>query len=127
MKKFKLTSRQRIPHKRTVLDGFTFDSLDEARRYKELKLIRMSNPDRVQNLVVHPRFVIIPKFTHKATGVAYRQSCYSPDFMYTNEDGRTIVEEVKSSHSAKERDYQLRKRILLFKNMDIHFREIIYS
>lgn len=126
MKKFKLTKKTKIPHKVTFVSGIKFDSTIEARRYRELMLIYKSNPRRVQNLVTHPKFLLIPKFTHEATGVNYRQTCYTPDFMYTNELGETVVEEVKSTHSKKERDYQIRKKLLLFQNMGIQFKEIVY-
>lgn len=126
MPRTKLKKQGRIPHKVTFVSGIKFDSSIEARRYRELMLIYKSNPRRVQNLTTHPKFVLLPKFTHKATGVNYRQTCYTPDFMYTNEHGDTVIEEVKSSHSKKERDYQIRKKLLLFQNMGIIFKEIIY-
>jgi len=45
--------------RRVILDGITFDSRKEARRYQQLKLLERAGVIRA--LQVHPRFVILPK------------------------------------------------------------------
>lgn len=125
MKPFKLKSRQRYPHKITYVDGIKFHSQDEARRYKELLLIAKSDPKRVQNLILQPRFLLHPSFIQQ--GDKYQKSEYIADFMYSDEKGRTIVEDVKSSHTKNDKAYRLKMKLMLFINAGIHFKEIIYS
>jgi hypothetical protein len=62
--------------KKTKLDGFTFDSQAEARRYQDLKL--MHEAGEIHKLRVHPRYLLLDKFTVK--GVKYRAIEYVGDF-----------------------------------------------
>lgn len=77
------------PHKykavRTKLDGYSFDSKAEARRYSELKLLERAK--QIYGLGVHPRFAIV------INGV---KCCdVIPDFCYFDGKNR-VVEDVKS-------------------------------
>ena len=66
---------------KTVVDGVTFDSKAEARRYNELKLLKQAGEIRWFNL--QPSFLL-------TGGVRYR-----PDFIVCGQDGRIWVEDVK--------------------------------
>ena len=76
---------------KTVVDGITFDSKAEARRYQELKVLGYSKTD----LYIHPKFSI--SYHGKAI-------CFVVlDFMYKNKDGEFQYEDVKGRDNALSR------------------------
>ena len=81
-------------NKKTVVDGITFDSKAEARRYKELKLLERAG--EIQGLKLQPVYVLQDKFCCK--GKTYAAIKYIADFEYT-ENGKVIVEDVKGKRT----------------------------
>ena len=73
-------------------DGYTFDSIQECYRYRDLVL--MEKAGAISNLVVHPVFLLQENFKDAATGKRHRAITYEGDFQYL-ENGVTVVEEVK--------------------------------
>lgn len=83
---------EKYHNKRTTVDGITFDSKKEARRYAELKMLEKGGA--ISQLVLQPRFELQESF--KKNGKTYRKIEYIADFMYRdNEKNVTIVEDVK--------------------------------
>ncbi len=82
-------------NRRVKLDGITFDSKAEARRYSELKLLHQAGA--IHKLRVHPRYTLQDAFECK--GVRYRAIAYEADFEYI-EDGVTVAEDVKGKRTA---------------------------
>mgnify|MGYP001309631473 CR=1 FL=1 len=70
---------------KTVVDEHAFDSITEANRYGELKLLLKAG--EIGSLVVHPKFSLDVNGVHICT--------YTADFQY-NKGKKTIVEDVKS-------------------------------
>ena len=83
-------------NKRITIDGITFDSMAEERRYRELRLLWRAN--KIDELKVHPRYELDPKFTD-ASGKKHRAIVYVGDFEY-QQDGQTICEDVKGVETA---------------------------
>jgi len=83
-------------NKRITVDGITFDSLAEERRYRELRLLWRAN--QIDELKVHPRYELEPKFTD-ADGKKHRAITYAGDFEYI-QNGQTICEDVKGVETA---------------------------
>lgn len=77
-------------NKKVILDGYVFDSMQESRRYKELKLLLKTG--EIQDLKLQPHFLLQESF--KKNGKTYRKIEYIADFQYI-ENGKTIVEDVK--------------------------------
>jgi hypothetical protein len=71
-------------NRKTKIDGITFDSLAEAARYGELKLLQQAG--EIEKLAVHPRMTVWQYGKEKIT--------YIGDFLYT-ENGRMVCEDVK--------------------------------
>lgn len=90
------------------MDGITFASLAEARRYEVLQQRQAAGV--IADLTRQPRFVLQRAFVD-ATGNRHSAITYTADFRYT-EDGETVIEEVKGRET---RDFVLRKRMFLFK------------
>ena len=78
--------------RRTTRDGHEMDSLAEARRYDELRLLEMAG--EITGLEVHPVFVLQPGF--RRDGKAVKAIQYTADFGYTDTvTGRRVIEDVK--------------------------------
>lgn len=87
-------------NKRTVLDGFAFDSQAEAKRYGELKLLERAG--KASGVEVHPRFPLTVNGVHICT--------YEADFRYVDVlRGTIVVEDVKGYRTAL---YGIKKKLL---------------
>ena len=104
-------------NKRVVKDGYEFDSIKETNRYVELKL--MEDDRLIFNLKLQPKYLLQGSF--KRHGVIYRAIHYIADFEYIDKEGKTIVEDVKG---IKTDVYKIKKKMFLFLNPDVIFREI---
>lgn len=99
-------------NKRVQEDGFTFDSLAELRRYRELLLLLRAGA--ICTLRIHPRYRLI------VNGVTV--CAYTADFDY-DEDGALVVEDVKSPATCRNAVYRLKRR-LMFACHGIVIREV---
>lgn len=77
-------------NKKVIVDDYIFDSIQESKRYKELKLLLKAG--EISNLELQPHFLLQDRF--KKNGKTYRKIEYIADFKYI-ENGKTIVEDVK--------------------------------
>ena len=77
-------------NKKIQVDAYVFDSIQESKRYKELKLLERAG--QIKDLELQPRFLLQEAF--KKNGKTYRKIEYVADFMY-EENGKVIVEDVK--------------------------------
>lgn len=75
---------------KTTIDGITFDSKAEARRYQELKLLEKAG--EINTLKLQPIFPLV--VNNQSVGT------YIADFSYTNRDGSLVVEDVKGVRTA---------------------------
>jgi hypothetical protein len=86
---------------RTQVDGITFDSLDEAARYGELKIEEKAG--LVTDLQVHKTFRFVVNGVHVCD--------YESDFTYRR-DGSFVVEDVKSPGTITYA-YRIKKKLML--------------
>lgn len=77
-------------NKKVIIDDYIFDSIQESRRYKELKMLLKAG--EIENLELQPHFLLQESF--KKNGKTYRKIEYIADFKYI-ENGKIIVEDVK--------------------------------
>jgi hypothetical protein len=77
--------RHKYGAKKTVVDGFTFDSKAEAQQYGTL--IQHRPRTRITNLKVHPEFPLHVK--------GYEIGVYEADFSFIDDSGHTRVQDVK--------------------------------
>jgi len=98
--------RSKYNAKKTVVDGITFDSKAEARRYGELKLLERAG--LISKLKLQPKYVLIPAYTN-GNGRKIRAMHYIADFeYYDHERKRIVIEDVKGH---KTREYKLKKKL----------------
>lgn len=90
----------------TEVDGIRFDSIKEASRYQELRLLEKAG--YITRLVCDKRQL---RFPLEVNGLLV--CVYEADFMYIRcEDGQQVVEDVKSSFTAKNSVYRLKRKLM---------------
>lgn len=95
---------------KTTVDGIVFDSKREALRYQELKLLFRSG--KIRNLELQPKLDFLIGGEKVFT--------YYPDFIYFDEDGSRVVEDVKGFRTPV---YRLKKK-LIEAQFNLEIREI---
>lgn len=104
---------------KTEVDGIEFDSMKEARRYTELKLLERAG--EISDLQMQVKFVLIPAQRepdtvgarggiHKGKLIEY-EAAYVADFVYLDEKGKLVVEDVKGFRTP---EYKLKRKLMLY-------------
>ena len=88
--------------KTVTSDGIKHDSIKEANRWCELKLLERAGA--IQDLERQVKFFLLPKQDGE------RPVYYIADFVYT-ENGKKIVEDAKGMRT---KDYKLKKKMMLY-------------
>jgi hypothetical protein len=99
-----------------TLDGITFASKAERKRYAELLLLERAG--EITDLEIQPRFVLLEKF--ERAGEVHRAITYVADFRYRLK-GLFVVEDVKGMRTDV---YRLKKKLFLHRYSEIDFREV---
>jgi hypothetical protein len=86
-----MTKPSKYKNIKTVVDGITFSSKAEAKRYGELKLLEKAG--EISDLELQPRYAL--EMAGFETGEAVKVATYVADFSYFTKDGDFIVEDVK--------------------------------
>lgn len=120
--------RNKYRSKKITRDGLTFDSLKEYRRFCDLLLLEKAGA--ITDLKRQVPFELIPaQYEEIPTGEFYKRGdrkgqpkfkrvcieqsvVYNADFTYT-ENGKTVVEDTKSS-ATKTKDYILKRKMMLY-------------
>ena len=97
--------------RKTIIDGITFDSKKEAKRYLELK--NKQDEGEISDLRLQVPFELVPSFTIEIDGKKRkrRNIRYIADFVYY-ENGQKVVEDVKGR---KTEIYKLKKKLFEYK------------
>lgn len=106
-------------NKKITVDGQIFDSKKEANRYKELRLLEKAG--EIKDLRTQVKFNLIPAQRDEATGKVIERECsYKADFVYYEEDGETVVEDVKGFRT---KEYIIKRKLMLYQ-YGIRIREV---
>lgn len=98
-------------NKRTFVGTELFDSQHEADRWIELTL--MEKAGEISDLRRQVPFILIPEIRNKSTGkVVSRATKYIADFVYTDRNGKTVVEDAKGMQTEV---YRLKKKLMLWR------------
>lgn len=106
--------------KKVELDGHTFDSKKEAKRYTELK--QMEESGGIERLSLQVPFELLP-VQQTRTGANYRAVKYIADFVYYK-DGKMVVEDVKGMKKGQAYQLFVLKKKMLKWFFDIEVVEI---
>ena len=112
-----MVKRHKYGAKKTTIGDIIFPSQAEAQYYTELKLLQRAR--EVVEIELQPKYTLQPGFTHR--GRKIQPITYTADFRVTYADGRVEVVDVKG---VRTQQYQLRKKMLLFRYPEIDFREV---
>lgn len=113
---YRLRNRNKYGNRKCKIDGFTFDSMKEGRRYAELKILLREG--LIKDLELQKQFELQPGFID-ADGKRIRPIYYRADFCYTDtETGKMVVEDVKSA-ATKTAVYKLKKKMMAYKGITI--------
>ena len=111
--------RTKYHSKKVIVDGITFDSKKEARRWRELSL--MQDAGRIEDLRRQVKFILIPAQREpdqtgprggKIKGKVIERECsYIADFVYRDkETDKTVVEDTKGMRTT---DYIIKRKLML--------------
>ena len=106
---------------KVTVDGVTYDSKKEYRRFCELSLLEKAG--EITDLRRQVEFELIPAQREPDTigirggikkgKLIERKVTYIADFVYT-ENGKNVVEDVKSAATRKDKTYILKRKLLLY-------------
>lgn len=105
--------------KKVWLGGIQFDSKHEAERYVILK--EMQRVGEISDLRLQVEFELIPaQYAPDTVGkrggirkgkLLERKCCYIADFVYTDKDGSTVVEDTKGFRTP---DYIIKRKLMRY-------------
>ena len=97
---------------KTIVDGITFDSKKEARRYSDLKLLLRAG--EVIKFSRQPEFVVIEKFQNRWTGEAERANKYRADFAVKFKGAdHWVIEDIKGGKGTQTKDFLLKRKLFI--------------
>lgn len=99
--------------RKVVMDGHTFDSAKEARRYQALKA--QEEAGDISELTLQFEIMLLPGFVYK--GEKVQPIRYTCDFAYLK-DGKSVYEDVKSKATSRTTDFRIRWRLLQWQFRD---------
>lgn len=103
--------KNKYRNKKATVDGIRFDSIKEARRYSELKM--MEKAGEISGLELQKKFVLLPSQYSEIGGkrkCIERECAYIADFVYY-QDGKMVVEDAKGF---KTPEYIIKRKLMLF-------------
>lgn len=95
-------------NKAITIDNIRFDSIREARRYQELKV--MAKAGLITELRLQVPYELIPTQKKYGKTIAKKISYYA-DFVYRDRSGNLIVEDAKGVRTEV---YKLKKKLMLY-------------
>lgn len=111
-------SRSKYGNVKTEANGVVYDSKKEAKRALELE--QLEKAGEIHNLKRQVKYVLQPSFFF--FGKTIREISYVADFVY-EEDGKVVVEDVKSDATRQNPVYKLKKKMLMYVHK-IEIREV---
>ena len=105
-------------NRKVKIDGYTFDSAKEGNRYMELKFLLAAG--EIKDLEMQKPYELQPAF-RDANGKMQRPIYYRADFVYTDvKTGETVIEDVKSEATRKDKVYNIKKKMMAYKGLMIN-------
>lgn len=118
MNKAFINKTTKYHNKKTIVNGITFDSKLEAKRFCELKLLEKAN--KIEDLKLQPSFELQPTF--KKNGKTIRAITYKADFSYYDKEKQEqVIEDTKGMQT---KDYLIKKKLFEYKFPYLTIKEI---
>ena len=107
-------------NQKTIVDGIEFDSILEAARYRQLRL--MEKADIISDLKLQVEFQIIQGWVNPDTGEKIKGTMYIADFMYCDkEQNKVIVEDTKGMETES---FKIKWKLVQSKYPEFTFKKI---
>ena len=103
----KPAKESKYKNRKVIIDGHTFDSKKEAKRYQDLKILVKAG--QIQDLHLQVVFVLVESVV--LSGRKKPAMRYVADFVYCS-DGLKIIEDVKSLATRKLAAYRQKKHLM---------------
>lgn len=101
-------SKPKYRSRKTVVDGITFDSKREAKRYQELSMLLVAG--EISDLKLQESFELIP--AQRRNGKVAERACkYVADFVYQDKEGTKHVEDSKGVRTP---EYIIKRKLMLY-------------
>lgn len=94
--------------RKTIVDGVTFDSRKEAKRYAELKLLTRAG--EITGLQRQVPFELVPAQRDERGKLLERACFYRADFVYFDKAGKVVVEDTKGVRTEA---YKIKRKLML--------------
>lgn len=126
--------RSKYGAKKVTIDGITFDSKKESKRYQELMILQKSGS--ISNLQMQVKYILIPaqyeqcdevytkgrkKGQMKRGKLIERECLYIADFVYFDRELQEIV--VEDTKGMRTKDYIIKRKLMLERH-GIRIREV---
>ena len=111
--------RRKYGNKKPTINGITFDSMAEARYYRDLRLKKAAG--YIKDFELQPRFELQPTF--KKNGVTHRSIVYVPDFKIYMNDGSVRIVDVKGHETA---EFKIKHKLFEYKYPELHLEVVHY-
>ena len=108
-------SYNKYKNKKTMIDGFKFDSEMESHYYLYLK--QLKEMGEVVDFVLQPTYLLQEGFD--LNGKRIRPITYKADFKVIYKDGREEVIDVKGKLTE---EFKIKRKMLLYRYRDINFK-----
>lgn len=99
-------------NRKITMDGQKFDSMKEAARYQELKLLERCG--EIRELKRQVAFVVIPAQYDESGKLLEREVKYIADFTYIEKG--SLVRTVEDVKGLKTDVYKLKRKLMLYRN-----------
>lgn len=109
--------RSKYGNRKVTVDGLTFDSAKEAKRWRELCLLERAGA--ISDLQWQAKYELLP--SQRVGGkVVERPVTYIADFVYRDKAGNTVVEDTKGFRT---KEYIIKRKLMLYVH-GIQIREV---
>lgn len=115
-----MISRNKYRNKKIQVNGETFDSMKELRRWRDLKLLEKAG--EITELRRQVPFELLPnqrepdkigpRGGRKPGRIIERKAVYVADFVYRDRAGQEVIEDCKGMRT---KEYILKRKLLLFR------------
>ena len=106
-------------NEKITLDGETFDSRKECRRYYELVILQKAK--KISDLTRQVKYVLIPAQRDGEGKLLERECAYIADFVYHDNDNNEVV--VEDTKGVRTPEYIIKRKLMLY-NHGIKIKEI---
>lgn len=111
MSYFQNVGRRKYGNRKVKIGDESFDSEAEYERYCQLRFLERGGV--IQDLQRQVSFLLLPSQKDDDGKVIERPVKYVADFVY-QEDGKTVVEDVKSPVTIDNPEYKLKRKMMLY-------------